>query len=236
KRKKGLMKKVNELATLCGINACAIIYSPYDSNPEVWLSDSGVQRIVSDFWIHFSDKGSPKASEHLKKQKKDNKELEMTQVMFQCLIGNTRMFHLNVIDLNNLSYLIEKYLKDINRRIKILENAGMEMSDVGASTTTAPDATIHELGSSSSPATAAAFFNPTQHHHQQQCRHPAFPNIGFYEQNLNLNLNQNHNQNQQWFIEMMNHSDQTSFAVEHISFPFMDDNHRNHHHQWTFTF
>ncbi|CAH8259504.1 unnamed protein product [Arabidopsis lyrata] len=44
KRKKGLMKKVNELSTLCGINACAIIYSPYDSNPEVWPSNSGVQR------------------------------------------------------------------------------------------------------------------------------------------------------------------------------------------------
>ncbi|KAF2600077.1 hypothetical protein F2Q68_00009952 [Brassica cretica] len=49
KRKKGLMKKVNELSTLCGINACAIIYSPYDSNPEVWPSNSGVQRIISEF-------------------------------------------------------------------------------------------------------------------------------------------------------------------------------------------
>ncbi|KAF5764506.1 putative transcription factor MADS-type1 family [Helianthus annuus] len=31
KRKKGLMKKVNELSTLCGIDACVIIYSPYEA-------------------------------------------------------------------------------------------------------------------------------------------------------------------------------------------------------------
>ncbi|CAA7052359.1 unnamed protein product [Microthlaspi erraticum] len=33
KRNKGLLKKVNELSTLCGIPACAIIYSPYNTNP-----------------------------------------------------------------------------------------------------------------------------------------------------------------------------------------------------------
>ncbi|CAH8387939.1 unnamed protein product [Eruca vesicaria subsp. sativa] len=49
KRKKGLLKKVNELSTLCGINACAIIYSPYDTNPEVWPSNFGVQRVISDY-------------------------------------------------------------------------------------------------------------------------------------------------------------------------------------------
>ncbi|MBA0729099.1 hypothetical protein Golax_025374 [Gossypium laxum] len=35
KRKKGLMRKMSELSTLCGIGACAIIYSPYESQPEV---------------------------------------------------------------------------------------------------------------------------------------------------------------------------------------------------------
>ncbi|MBA0729100.1 hypothetical protein Golax_025374 [Gossypium laxum] len=34
KRKKGLMRKMSELSTLCGIGACAIIYSPYESQPE----------------------------------------------------------------------------------------------------------------------------------------------------------------------------------------------------------
>lgn len=49
KRKRGLMKKVSELSTLCGIEACAIIFSPYDSQPELWPSPIGVQRVLSQF-------------------------------------------------------------------------------------------------------------------------------------------------------------------------------------------
>ena len=49
KRKKGLMKKVSELSTLCGIEACAIVYSPYDAQPEVWPSPIMVQRVLARF-------------------------------------------------------------------------------------------------------------------------------------------------------------------------------------------
>lgn len=49
KRKRGLMKKVSELSTLCGIEACAIVFSPYDSQPELWPSPLGVQRVLSHF-------------------------------------------------------------------------------------------------------------------------------------------------------------------------------------------
>ncbi|KAL3849601.1 hypothetical protein ACJIZ3_011483 [Penstemon smallii] len=39
KRKKGLTKKVDqELSTLCGVDACAIIYSQYENQPVVWPS------------------------------------------------------------------------------------------------------------------------------------------------------------------------------------------------------
>ena len=66
KRKRGLMKKVSELSTLCGIEACAIVFSPYDAQPELWPSPIGVQRVLSQFkkmpemeqskkMVHFSD-------------------------------------------------------------------------------------------------------------------------------------------------------------------------------------
>ncbi|MBA0875894.1 hypothetical protein Goshw_003691 [Gossypium schwendimanii] len=38
KRKKGLMKKMSELSTYCGIDTCAIMYSPYESETEFWPS------------------------------------------------------------------------------------------------------------------------------------------------------------------------------------------------------
>ncbi|VVA96623.1 unnamed protein product [Arabis nemorensis] len=149
KRKKGLMKKVNELSTLCGITACAIIYSPYDTNPEVWPSNSGVQRVIAEFRTlpemdqhkkmvdqeTFLRQRIAKATEHLKRQRKENRELEMTEVMFHCLIGRMGMFNLNIMDLNDLGYLIDQYLKDVNRKIEILQNSGME---IGESSNAAP--------------------------------------------------------------------------------------------------
>ncbi|XP_010464143.1 PREDICTED: agamous-like MADS-box protein AGL80 [Camelina sativa] len=135
KRKKGLLKKVNELSTLCGINACAIIYSPYDSNPEVWPSNSGVQRIVSEFRTlpemdqqkkmvdqeAFLRQRIAKASNNFRRVRKDNRELEMTEVMIQCLKGNMGSFHMNITDLNDLGYLIDQYLKDDRRLLEIIQ-------------------------------------------------------------------------------------------------------------------
>ncbi|CAA2986714.1 agamous-like MADS-box AGL80 [Olea europaea subsp. europaea] len=101
KRKKGLMKKLSELSTLCGIDICAIIYSSYESQPEVWPDNRGIHRVLAQF------KGMPemeqskkmvnqesfirqriaKASEQLKKQHKENREKQITPVMYQCLTG-----------------------------------------------------------------------------------------------------------------------------------------------------
>ena len=92
KRKKGLMKMVSELSTLCGIDACAILYSPYDSQPEVWPSPLGVQSVVAHFkkmsgmeqnkkmvnQKSFLRKRVAKGNEQLKKQRKDNHEKEIT--------------------------------------------------------------------------------------------------------------------------------------------------------------
>ncbi|CAD5332769.1 unnamed protein product [Arabidopsis thaliana] len=38
KRKNGIMKKLYELSTLCGVQACTLIYSPFIPVPESWPS------------------------------------------------------------------------------------------------------------------------------------------------------------------------------------------------------
>lgn len=49
KRKTGLLKKVSELSTLCGVEAMAIVMSPYDPQPEVWPSPQEVHHTLHKF-------------------------------------------------------------------------------------------------------------------------------------------------------------------------------------------
>ncbi|KAK1388692.1 agamous-like MADS-box protein AGL80 [Heracleum sosnowskyi] len=150
KRKKGLMKKVNELSTLCGIDACAIIYSPYDSQPEVWPNTMGVQRVLAQFkrmpemeqskkmmnQESFTKQRIAKANEQLKKQIRDNREKEMTEVMYQCLTGKLGLHNLMLPDLNDLVWLIEQKVKEINKSIdEITKKNGTHEKQVVTSAT-----------------------------------------------------------------------------------------------------
>ncbi|XP_026398601.1 agamous-like MADS-box protein AGL86 [Papaver somniferum] len=50
KRRKGLLKIVRELSTLCGVSACAIVNGPYDPQPEVWPDEqSEAHRVLMWF-------------------------------------------------------------------------------------------------------------------------------------------------------------------------------------------
>lgn len=136
KRKKGLMKKVSELSTLCGIDACAIIYSPYESQPEVWPNTAGAQRVLTQFkrmpemeqskkmvnQEGFIRQRIAKAAEQLKKQCKDNREKEMTEVMYQCLTGRG-LQNLAMGDLHDLGWLVDQNLKEIHKRIDSLKKS-----------------------------------------------------------------------------------------------------------------
>ncbi|KAK4339791.1 hypothetical protein RND71_041253 [Anisodus tanguticus] len=145
KRKKGLMKKVSELSTLCGIDACAIIYSPYDNSPEVWPNTMGAQRVLAEFkrmpemeqskkmvnQESFIRQRIAKASEQLKKQSKENREKEMTEVMYQCLTGKG-LQNLNLGDLNDLGWVLDQNLKEIYKRIEGVKKGASASSSVAA--------------------------------------------------------------------------------------------------------
>ncbi|XP_021887773.1 agamous-like MADS-box protein AGL80 [Carica papaya] len=95
KRKKELMKKVCELSTLCDVKACAIIYSLYDSQPNLWFSSLGAQHMLVDFkrmpemeqskkmvnQKSFLHQKIIKVTDQLKKQCNDNREKEITDIM-----------------------------------------------------------------------------------------------------------------------------------------------------------
>ncbi|KAG6677228.1 hypothetical protein I3842_14G014900 [Carya illinoinensis] len=134
KRKRGLLKKMRELSTLCSIQTCTIIYSPYHPEPEVWPSPLGAQSVIARFKSmpeaeqsikmvnqeSFLGQRITKAKDQLKKQQRESRELEMTQVMYKSLVGDQGLQNLGVEDLNDLGWLIEKTIEEIDERIKSL--------------------------------------------------------------------------------------------------------------------
>ncbi|CAK8566085.1 unnamed protein product [Lathyrus sativus] len=132
-RKKGLVKKVDELSTLCGVDACAIIYGPYNAQPEIWPSPSGVEKVLSKFMTvpefeqrikmanqeSFLKQRVSKFEKQFERQVRDNKEQEKTLLMFQCLnAANIVHNNMSMEDLSNLDWIIDKNLKEIGRRIE----------------------------------------------------------------------------------------------------------------------
>ncbi|KAL9409266.1 hypothetical protein AB3S75_047618 [Citrus x aurantiifolia] len=205
KRKKGLLKKVSELSTLCGIDACAIIFSPYDSQPEVWPSPLGVQCVLSQFkkmpemeqskkmvnQDSFLRQRIAKANEQLKKQRKDNREKEITQVMFQSLTGKA-LLNLNMMDLNDLGWLIEQNLKEICKRMEALNN--------GASTHNSSNYGVVKNNGEAS---------------QQQVDKSS----GFDQMSMEAM------QKQQWLLDLMNPQEHMGFGGEEIMYPFGESSH-----------
>ena len=205
KRKKGLLKKVSELSTLCGIDACAIIFSPYDSQPEVWPSPLGVQRVLSQFkkmpemeqskkmvnQDSFLRQRIAKANEQLKKQRKDNREKEITQVMFQSLTGKA-LLNLNMMDLNDLGWLIEQNLKEICKRMETLTK--------GTSTHNSSNYGVVKNNGEAS---------------QQQVDKSS----GFDQMSMEAM------QKQQWLLDLMNLQEHMGFGGEEIMYPFGESSH-----------
>ncbi|KAM1145310.1 hypothetical protein ACFX19_037981 [Malus domestica] len=131
KRKKGFMKKMSEITTLCDVEACAVVYGQNDTQPEVWPSPSGVQGTYAKFRTMppmeqtkkqlnieaFLRQQIEKAKDQLRKQKKENREKEMSIMMSQCLAGRS-LQDLNMGDLNDLGWVIDHKVEEINRKVK----------------------------------------------------------------------------------------------------------------------
>ncbi|KAL2941119.1 MADS-box transcription factor PHERES 1 [Bienertia sinuspersici] len=138
KRKKGLLKKVEELTTLCGVDACAIIYSPYDGRTEAWPSPTGARRVLGRF-MSFSQEDQEKkmldqesylkqriakTSSQLEKLKNDNREKEITELMYDCISGISTVDNLTLEDAMDLSLVTNKGLEMISQRIEFLQKKG----------------------------------------------------------------------------------------------------------------
>ncbi|XP_047938076.1 agamous-like MADS-box protein AGL80 [Salvia hispanica] len=131
KRKKGLIKKVSELSTLCGVPACVIIYSQYDPVPVVWPSPLEAQSILARFrklsimdqtrkmvnQESFTRQRIKKATEQLRRLQKENSCRELEAFMFRCILGQASLNDLRIHDVSEMSFVIGQTLRDIKARM-----------------------------------------------------------------------------------------------------------------------
>lgn len=127
------MKKIDEISTLCGIEAGAIIYEQNNPQAQVWPSDSGVRSVISRFKsLHeleqskkmvdqevFLRQSIGKVYEQLMKQRKETRKQEMTNIIHHFI--HTTEFNgylMSKHDLNDLSSFIAENLREVDQKMK----------------------------------------------------------------------------------------------------------------------
>uniref|UniRef100_A0A0E0JHA7 MADS-box domain-containing protein n=1 Tax=Oryza punctata TaxID=4537 RepID=A0A0E0JHA7_ORYPU len=155
KRRRGLIKKAGELASLCGIGVCVVVYGEGEVNPEVWPSAPEARAILSRFnsapdidrfkrvtnQEEYLRKRIAKARERASKADGGNRERDATVMLYEAATGRRPVADLNVQELTNLGLVIDERIKHLKERI---ERIG------GATLMTPPTSTIPVEASSSS--------------------------------------------------------------------------------------
>ncbi|XP_047335610.1 agamous-like MADS-box protein AGL80 [Impatiens glandulifera] len=130
---------MKDLTILCGVEACAIFQNSFPEQPTIWPSVGEANRIIEKFrslpefervkrMINqetFTEQRLKKMEAMLKTQQKDNRHKEFTQVIIQRLDGSSAILPLKTDDdCVELDNVINQFIKDIDRKMEILQNEG----------------------------------------------------------------------------------------------------------------
>ncbi|XP_071722406.1 agamous-like MADS-box protein AGL80 [Rutidosis leptorrhynchoides] len=132
KRREGLMKKVKELSILCDVQAFVIIYSPNERIPLGWPSPHEIHGMYFSRFINVPEARRDKfkvdqeksledrllkTKEHLARIYKDNKKMEMSQLMLE-VTGNSFQGIEKLDDINEicgLLWLLDEMSKEVTK-------------------------------------------------------------------------------------------------------------------------
>ncbi|KAL5076353.1 hypothetical protein RYX36_015337, partial [Vicia faba] len=131
-----ILKKIEELSILCGVDACAIIYGENSPQAEVWPSRVGVRSVLYRFMRlpelersrkmidleGFLSESIMKAQDQLRKQIEENQKKEMTYLISKFMhTGEYSMENMSLTKVTNLKAFIDNSLKEVEQRLNSMD-------------------------------------------------------------------------------------------------------------------
>ncbi|WVZ07809.1 hypothetical protein V8G54_021155 [Vigna mungo] len=134
KIRENLLKKVEDLTTLCDVNACAMIYGPGDDVPTVWPSHDIAKELLDKFENAplperlkknvtpqlYIDQMNRKIEKQVMKLKKKNDEKDMSNFLHKIHDGKS-LSDLDATDIRRLLCYVEAKLKCVGVKVHISE-------------------------------------------------------------------------------------------------------------------
>ncbi|XP_003560112.1 agamous-like MADS-box protein AGL80 [Brachypodium distachyon] len=132
KRRDGLMKKASELATLCNLKACVIVYGEGEAQPHVWPSVSEAVPILRRYkdtpdlerykktmsQEGFLRQRVDKLREMTEKLQRENHERQTMCLLHKAMLGKLpTSMDLTIEEVTSVGWMAQNYLKSIGYRI-----------------------------------------------------------------------------------------------------------------------
>ncbi|GKV29732.1 hypothetical protein SLEP1_g38633 [Rubroshorea leprosula] len=144
KRRAGLIKKVGELTTLCGVRAFIVIYSPDEVEPSIWPSRSSIQQLLTRFHglpemerskkmmnqETYMKERVAKIQDLMKRHQRRNKEAEATLLLHQ-VNGGKELGEFHVTELQGLLWMLDEISKEANKKIEYFQQDPVPTHEVG---------------------------------------------------------------------------------------------------------
>ena len=137
------MNKARELNILCDVELAIVLYRPYHKEPMVFPNlEAGVNTFTKfkelpevvqsknmETQETITKQRIKKIEEQLRKIRKENKIMELTNQMYELLNGDDIPTSMHLYDLNDLSYVINQRLKQVHDVIKTKAHEDGSTSD-----------------------------------------------------------------------------------------------------------